>query len=62
MHTHPSPVAEVHEAGLSRADHALGFADAHAPPAFLLNGKLVDVSFGFEKLEETVHAPRSPHA
>jgi protein-disulfide isomerase len=29
-------------------------------PAFFLNGKFVDVSFGFDKLEEAVHAIGSP--
>ena len=28
MKTHPSPVADIHEAGLSAADHAQGFDDA----------------------------------
>ena len=28
-----------------------------ATPAFFLNGRLLDVSFGFEKLEEALHCP-----
>ena len=35
-----------------------------ATPAFYLNGTLVDVSFGFEKLEEAIHTAlhTAPHA
>lgn len=33
-----------------------------ATPAFFLNDKLIDVSFGMDKLEEAVHALASPNA
>ncbi len=35
----------------------------HATPSFFLNGTLVDVSFGFEKLNEAIHAAldAAPH-
>jgi protein-disulfide isomerase len=36
--------------------------DVHTTPTFILHGKVIDISSGFDRLEEAVHALKSPHA
>ncbi len=40
---------------------AAALRDLHTTPAFILNGKLVDTSSGFDQLQQAVHALRSRH-
>jgi len=41
---------------------AAKLSNLHTTPAFILNGKLIDTSSGFEKLEVAVHALKKQHA
>ena len=41
---------------------AAELSNLHTTPTFILNGKLVDISPGFDKLEEAFHSLRSPYA